>query len=81
MYFCFRVYSTERNNPVNLQYLVFFLNLREEVMCTLHYYTSMLLSVTVEKVESTVQNVETKGNSIYLTSFSHRKFFHLFGIT
>ena len=29
-------------------------------MCTLHDFTSMLLSVTVQYVESTVQGVEIK---------------------
>ena len=50
-------YNTERSNPGNLQYERF-LHLRENFMCTLHVYTGMLLSVTVQDGESTVQSIE-----------------------
>ena len=30
-------------------------------MCTLHDFTYMLLSVTIQDIESTVQDAETKG--------------------
>ena len=59
---------TERNKPVNLQY-EFFFNLREDLMCNFHDFTCMLFSVTVQDVESTVQNVEQK---------EHRKFNGIF---
>ena len=47
----------ERNNPVNLKYERF-LNLHEDFMRTLHNFTCMLLSVTAQDAESTVQYVE-----------------------
>ena len=40
-------------------------------MRTLHHFTCILLSVTVQDVESTVQNVETNGNAVNLTVFSY----------
>ena len=38
-------------------------------MRTLHDFTCILLSVTVQDVQSTVQNVETKVNPVNLTAF------------
>ena len=38
-------------------------------MCTLHDFTCVLLSVTVQVVESTVRDVETKGIPVNLTAF------------
>ena len=35
------------------------------------YMMCMLLSVTVQEVEPTVQNVDTKGNSVNLTALSY----------
>ena len=40
-------------------------------MGTVHDFTCMLLSVTVQDVESTVQDLETKGNPVNLTAFSY----------
>ena len=40
-------------------------------MCTLHDFKCMLPSVTAQDVESTVQDVEAKGNPINLTAFSY----------
>ena len=40
-------------------------------MCTLHNFTCMLLSVTVQDVESTVQDVGTEGNPVNLTTLSY----------
>ena len=61
---------TERNNLVNLQYERFF-NLRGDFVCTVHYFRCMIHSVTVQNIESTVQDVETKGNPVSLTAFSY----------
>ena len=36
----------------------------------------ILLSITVQDVESTVQDTETKGNSVNLTEFSYLRFFN-----
>ena len=60
---------TEGNNPANLQYKRF-LNIREGFMYTLHDFKCRLLSVIVKNVELTVQFVETKGNTVHLTTFS-----------
>ena len=60
---------TERNNPVNLQFERF-LYLREDFMSTLDNFTCMLLSVTVQDVRSTLQDVQIKGNPVNLMSFS-----------
>ena len=51
-----------------------FFNLHENLMCALHDFTCMLLSVTVHDIESTAQDcpdVETKGNPVILTAFSY----------
>ena len=40
-------------------------------MCILHGFTCMLLCVTVQDVESTGQDIETKGNPVNLTVFSY----------
>ena len=40
-------------------------------MYDLHDFTCMLLSVTVHDVESTIQDIETEGNSVILTAFSY----------
>ena len=40
-------------------------------MRTLHDFTCTLLSVTVQDIESTVQDVKTKGNPVNLTAFSY----------
>ena len=58
-----KLLSTERNNFVTLQYERF-LNLREDFMCTLYDFKCMLLSATV-------QDVETKGSPVNLTAFSY----------
>ena len=57
---------TERNNPENLQYERFF-NLGKDFMCTLHDFTCMLLSITV-------QDVETKANPVNLEAFPIKDF-------
>ena len=44
-------------------------------MCTLHNFTCVLLSETVKDVESTVQDVEAKGNPVKLTAFLYCRFF------
>ena len=36
-------------------------------MCTLHDFTFMLISLTVQDIESTVQYIEAKGNPVNLT--------------
>ena len=64
------VYYTEKNDHVNLHYECI-LNLREDFMRTLHDFTYMLLSVTVQDVESTVQDIEIKGVSVNSTAFSY----------
>ena len=47
-----------------------FFNLHEDFMCTLLDFTCMLLSMTVQFVESIiVQDVETNGNYVNLTTF------------
>ena len=51
-----------------------FFNLREDCMCTLHDITCMLTSITVQNFESTVQDLETKGNPVILTAFFYRIF-------
>ena len=61
---------TERNNPGYLQY-EHLLNLREDLMCTLHDFTSMLLSVTVQDVELTVQDAEMQWNPVNLITVSY----------
>ena len=40
-------------------------------MCTLHDFTCMLLPVTVQDVELTVQIVETNANFVNLRAFSY----------
>ena len=40
-------------------------------MCTFLNFTGMLPSLTVQGVESTVQDVETKGIPVHLTAFSY----------
>ena len=40
-------------------------------MCTLHNFTCIILSGTVQDVESTVQIIETKDNPVNLTGFSY----------
>ena len=47
-----------------------FFNLREDFMCTLHDFTRMSLSVTVQDVELTVPSIEETGNPVNSTSFS-----------
>ena len=47
-----------------------FLNLRGNFMCALYDFTFMLLSVIAHDFESTVQDVETKGNPVILMTFS-----------
>ena len=54
---------TGRNNTVNLQYERIF-NLREVSMRTLHDFTCMLLSVTVQDVDARVKDFETKDSPI-----------------
>ena len=48
-----------------------FFNLRENFICTLHNFTRMLLSVTVQTIETTVQEAETKGNRVSLSAYSY----------
>ena len=62
--------DTERNNPVNLQ-CERFSNLREEFMCTANDFKCMLLSIIVQDVESTVQHIKIKDNSLNVTAFSY----------
>ena len=64
---------TLSNNPVNLQY-VRHLNSHENFTCLLHDLMCMLLSVTVQGVESTVEDVETKVNPVNLKLFSIEDF-------
>ena len=45
-------------------------NLHEIFTLVLHNFTCMLLSVIVHDVESTVHDVETRGNPVNLTEFS-----------
>ena len=40
-------------------------------MQILHYFKCILLSITAQYIESTVQDVETKGNPVSLTTFSY----------
>ena len=47
------------------------MNIREEFMCSLHDFTAIILSLTARYVESTVQDVETKNNSVNLTAYSY----------
>ena len=44
-------------------------NLCEDFICTLQDSTCMLLSVTEQFVESTVQDIETKDNPVNVTAF------------
>ena len=46
-----------------------FFNLRKDFMRTFHTFTCMLISVTVQNVESTVQDIETKSSSVNLMAF------------
>ena len=48
----------------------------EDFMRTLHDFLRMLLSVTVQDVESIVQDVEIKGNRVKLTEFSYYRCFN-----
>ena len=48
-----------------------YFNLRGDLMCALHDFTCMLLSVTERYVEPTVQDFETNGNPVKLTAFSY----------
>ena len=48
-----------------------FFNLREDFRCALHDFKCALLSGRIQDGESTVQDVETKGSPINLTSFSY----------
>ena len=47
------------------------LSVREDITCTLHDFTFMLLSVTVQDIETIVQNVETNGFPVNLMVFSY----------
>ena len=67
---------TRRNNLVNLSYERFFFNFREDFKGSLHDFTCMLLSVTVQDIESTVQAVEAKGNPVIFMAFSYWRFFN-----
>ena len=46
-------------------------NLRDSFTCALHDFTCMFLSVTVQNVESVVQEVKAKRNPVNLTAFSY----------
>ena len=68
------IWLTQRDNPVNLQYEVFFNYVKISFVLNTDV-TVMLLSVTVQSVESTVQDVETNGNIVNLTAFFLLKIF------
>ena len=40
-------------------------------MCSLQDSTCMLLSVTIQYIESIVQDIETKGHPVKVTAFSY----------
>ena len=58
-YLCY----TERINPVNLQY-EHLLNSHEDFRCNLHDTTCILFSITAKHIESKIQDIETKDNSV-----------------
>ena len=52
------------------------LNLHKDFTRSLYDFTYILLFKTAQDVEITVQDVETKGNSINLTAYSYWRFFN-----
>ena len=46
-----------------------FFNLREDFMCNIHDFKCIVLSVTLQDVESIVQDVETNVDLISVTAF------------
>ena len=68
-------YYTQRNNSINLQY-EHLLSLHEDFKRILHEFMCALLSKIAQDVDSTVQDVETKGGPVNPTTFSYWRFFN-----
>ena len=65
--------NTQRNNSEKLQYERC-LNSFEDFTHILQDFTCTLLSITAQDAESTVEDIETKGNPLTLTVFPIEEF-------